>query len=379
MNKKTYKFAVKLLSYILVAALASGVTWFWAASQPSSKLEQMSKLIEDRFIGQSDVIQREDAAAAAMVSALGDRWSSYIPAQQYQSHVNNQNNDFVGIGITIMKRQDGKGFDILEVEAEGPAAKAGIQVGDILTHVDGQDISEQDVSGLRSLILGQKNTQVQITVLRENAPIDFSVTRDTIHQTAAEGQLLEGNVGLVTIANFHTDAGKEIIAQVEELTRQGAQYLVFDVRDNPGGFVDELVEALDYLLPEGPLFRSVDYRGTQKVDESDADCLELPMAVIVNGSSYSAAEFFAAALSEYDWAVTVGEPTVGKGYFQNTIKLMDGSALYLSVGKYFTPNGVSLAEAGGLVPDISVEPAEGAVSSEDDPQIQAAIQALTGQ
>lgn len=379
MNNNVKKILLRLLSYILVAALASGVTWFLADLQPSSKLEQMSELIGERFIGKSDATQREDAAAAAMVSSLGDRWSSYIPADQYRAHVDNQNNSFVGIGVTILKRADGRGFDIREVVEEGPAAKAGIRVGDIITHVDGQDITSQDVSGLRQLILGEKNTQVGITVLRGEESLEFTVTRDTIHQKAAEGQLLEGNVGLVTIANFHTGAGKEIIAQVEALTEQGAQCLIFDVRNNPGGFVDELVEALDYLLPEGPLFRRVDYKGKEVLDESDAACLELPMAVIVNGSSYSAAEFFAAALSDYDWAVTVGEPTVGKGYFQYTIKLMDGSALYLSVGKYYTPNGVSLAEEGGLTPDISAEPAEGIVTPEEDPQIQAAVQALTGQ
>lgn len=379
MNNNVKKILLRLLSYILVAALASGVTWFLADLQPSSKLEQMSELIGERFIGKSDATQREDAAAAAMVSSLGDRWSSYIPADQYRAHVDNQNNSFVGIGVTILKRADGRGFDIREVVEEGPAAKAGIRVGDIITHVDGQDITSQDVSDLRELILGEKNTQVGITVLRGEESLEFTVTRDTIHQKAAEGHLLEGNVGLVTIANFHTGAGKEIIAQVEALTEQGAQYLIFDVRNNPGGFVDELVEALDYLLPEGPLFRRVDYKGKEVLDESDAACLELPMAVIVNGSSYSAAEFFAAALSEYDWAVTVGEPTVGKGYFQYTIKLMDGSALYLSVGKYYTPNGVSLAEEGGLTPDISAEPAEGSVTPEEDPQIQAAVQALTGQ
>lgn len=379
MNKNENKSLLRLLSYILVAALASGVTWFLADLQPSSKLEQMSRLIEDRFIGQKDVKEYEDAAAAAMVSALGDRWSSYIPADAYRDHVDNQNNSFVGIGVTILKLADGSGFQIQEVVADGPADKAGICLGDILTHVEGQNVTDLETSDLRSRILGEKNTQVEITVLRGDRQLTFPVTRDTVHQEAAKGQLLQGNVGLVTISNFHAGAGKEIIDQVKALTEQGAQGLIFDVRNNPGGFVDELVEALDYLLPEGPLFCSVDYRGTEKVEQSDAACLELPMAVIVNGSSYSAAEFFAAALSEYDWAVTVGEPTVGKGYFQYTIKLMDGSALYLSTGKYFTPQGVSLAEVGGLTPDIAVEPSQGAVLPEEDPQIQAALEALAVQ
>jgi len=189
--------------------------------------------------------------------------------------------------------------------------------------------------------------------------------------------MLTDTVGLVTIANFHDDAGKETIAQIKALTEQGARALIFDVRNNPGGFVNELVELLDYLLPEGDLFRSVSYTGKESVDRSDGDCLELPMAVLINGNTYSAAEFFAAALSEYDWAVTVGEPTTGKGYYQTTIELGDGSAVQLSTGAYTTPKGVNLTEVGGLTPDIPAQPGEVTENALDDPQIQAALQCLT--
>ena len=322
--------------------------------------------------------QAEDTAAAAMVAALGDRWSYYIPAKQYADHLNNQNNEYVGIGITIQKRQDGTGFDILAVEEEGPAADVGILPGDILTHVDEASVSELDVTGLRNLILGEKNTKLTVTVLRAEESMTFTVTRKAIHTKVAAGQMLADNVGYVAIANFHTDAAKETIAVIEQLLADGAQSLVLDVRNNPGGYTTELVDLLDYLLPEGPLFKTVNYNGREKLDESDAACLELPMAVLINGSSYSAAEFFAAALSEYDWAATVGEKTVGKGYYQVTTQLSDGSAVNLSVGKYYTPNGVNLAEVGGLEPDIPVEPADHFVTPAEDPQVQAAVAAVTG-
>ena len=141
---------------------------------------------------------------------------------------------------------------------------------------------------------------------------------------------------------------------------------------------------LDYLLPKGEIFRSVDYAGREEITESDEKCLKMPMAVLVNASSYSAAEFFAAALEEYDWAVTVGEATVGKGYFQNTYQLNDGSAVGLSIGKYFTPKGVSLAEVGGLQPKVlsAVDEETAAkiyadlLPAEEDPQIQAAVKVL---
>jgi len=126
------------------------------------------------------------------------------------------------------------------------------------------------------------------------------------------------------------------------------------VRYNPGGYAHELVKVLDYLLPEAELFRAVKYDGTENIDTSDAACLELPMAVLVNTESYSAAEFFAAALQEYDAAVVVGQQTSGKGYFQTAIHLNDGSAVSLSVGKYYTPSGKSLAEV-GVTPDRFIE------------------------
>ena len=146
----------------------------------------------------------------------------------------------------------------------------------------------------------------------------------------------------------------------------------------------ELTKLLDYLLPEGVIFRSVDYTGKEDIQHSDADCLQMPMAVLVNGESYSAAEFFAAALEEYDWAVTAGTQTCGKGYFQTTYRLSDGSAVGLSVGKYYTPEGISLAETGGLTPQIITEVDERTealiyaktIQPENDPQLQAAIEAL---
>ena len=191
-------------------------------------------------------------------------------------------------------------------------------------------------------------------------------------------------MGLVTIENFDERCAEETIAAIESVLEQGATSLLFDVRYNPGGYKRELVDVLNYLLPEGPLFRSQYYDGREVVDSSDADCLDVPMAVLVNGSSYSAAEFFAAAIREYDAGFVVGTQTCGKGYFQNTIKLPDGSAVGLSVGKYSTPNGVCLADVGGLTPDVVVEVDDetaakiyaGTLEPENDPQIQAALEKL---
>ena len=195
--------------------------------------------------------------------------------------------------------------------------------------------------------------------------------------------MLEDGIGLVTIVNFDGRCAEETIAAIQALREQGAEKLIFDVRNNPGGYAHELVAVLDYLLPEGELFHMEFYTGEEEFDHSDESFLDMPMAVLVNADSFSAAEFFAAALQEYEAAVIVGGKTVGKGYFQTTIQLNDGSAVGLSVGKYYTPSGVSLQNV-GITPDVEVPVDEetytniyyGLVEAKDDPQIQAAMDAL---
>ena len=381
--KKIYR----LISYLMVAVLAASAAFIYAERQhvtaEESKLDQLSRLIEERFIGESDKTVYEDAAAAAMVDALGDEWSYYIPASSYQSHLETVNNAYVGIGITIMVREDGIGFDVTKVNAGGSAEAAGMLPGDVIVGIDGQSAEGMSADAARDLVRGEENTTVAITVRRGDEELTMDVTRMQVLTPVAEGQMLEGNIGLLTITNFDARCFDESKAAIEMLLEDGAKALIFDVRNNPGGYKDELVKLLDYLLPEGPLFRAEDYLGRVSVDNSDEKYLEIPMAVLVNGYSYSAAEFFAAALSEYETATVVGQQTDGKGYFQTTILLNDGSAVGLSIGKYTTPNGVCLAGV-GITPDIVVEVDEetdfaiyaGILDPAEDPQIQAAVAAL---
>lgn len=374
-----------ILSYILVAAAATVATLVITSGKPKddlSKLEQLSQLIQDRFIEEADVAAMEDAAAAAMVEALDDRWSYYMSAQEYADYLEQMSNSYVGIGVTVTQAEDGY-INVMKVEAGGPALEAGIAPGDVIVAVEGQDIGGMSLEEVKNMIRGESGTQVTLTVRREETLLDITITRRQIQVAVAKGEMLDGQIGLVQIVNFDDRCASETVAIIEDLLAQGAKSLIFDVRYNPGGYKHELVKLLDYLLPEGPLFRSVDYAGREAVDNSDARCLEIPMAVLINADSYSAAEFFAAALSEYDVAVMVGEPTTGKGYFQSAFELKDGSAAVISVGKYTTPKGVGLANV-GLTPDITVDIDEeqylqiyyGNVEPKDDPQIQAAVEAL---
>ena len=375
----------KFMGSVLVALASCTMTLGVLAATgrlETSKLDQVQAMIEERYIGEADVAAMEDAAAAAMVAAIGDRWSGYIPASEYQDYLDRSRNSYVGVGMTIRALEDG--FEVIQVEPTGPAAEAGVQAGDVVVAVFGQPVAGMTASDLSAQVKGEAGTTVELTFARGEEELTFTIERREIQTTVAEGEMLEEGIGLVTIHNFDARCADETIAAIEDLLDQGAEKLIFDVRGNPGGYADELVEVLDYLLPEGPLFRSEYYTGRVTVDESDADCLDIPMAVLMNGDSYSAAEFFAAALEEYEAAFTVGQPTTGKGYFQTTTRLGDGSALRLSVGKYTTPTGVSLAEVGGLVPNIQVDVDEetymlilaGTLEPENDPQIQAALEAL---
>ena len=376
-------FILNTLSYLLVAVMASVATFAFCRYRAPGKLESLQNLLEQRYIGEMDEKKVEDAAAAAMVDALGDRWSHYQSAEIYELYQNVMSNTYVGVGMAISVSQDGQGLDITQVEDEGPAQKAGVRAGDRLVAVDGTDIRGMALSEVGKLLKGEEGTSVALTVVRDQQTLELSVERGRLKSVVTTGQLLPEGVGLITIANFDDRCAEETVKVIEQLREQGATALVFDVRNNPGGYKRELVKLLDYLLPEGPLFRTVDYRGKERVDTSDADCLKMPMAVIMNLESYSASEFFAAALSEYDAAVTVGEKTFGKGYFQNTYELKDGSAVTLSIGQYYTPEGVSLAGV-GLTPDVEVPLTEeqavalasGTLPVEEDPQIQAAIQAV---
>ena len=375
---------LRIVSYILVAAIASFVTLCLVGydQQSYSKLEELESLIERYFIDEYDMALLEDAAAEEMVAALGDRWSYYMTAQEYLIYREKMANAYVGVGVSITQREDGY-INIVKVEADGPAAQAGIQPGDLLIAVEERDISDLTVSEIQSMVKGEEGTTVRMTFRREDNDFTVDVERRSIKTVVAKGQMLESGLGLVSIVNFDSRCAEETLAVIEQLLEEGAQGLIFDVRFNPGGYKDELVKILDYLLPEGPLFRSVNFTGEESVDQSDEKCLEIPMAVLINGDSYSAAEFFAAALSEYGVAKLIGQPTTGKGHFQTTFALSDGSAAVISIGKYRTPNGVSLTGV-GLTPDVLVELDDetywsiyySRVPVEEDPQIQAAVSAL---
>ena len=350
----------------------------------STKLDQVEYLIKNRFIEEADMEKAEDAAATAMIDSLGDRWSYYLSAADYATHKEQVENAYVGIGITISPEENGQGFLILAVQKDSGAEAAGLLAGDIITGAESQDVRGMTTAQLRDIIRGKEGTSVSLEITRDSEVLRVQVTRMQILTEVVSYEMLENSIGLIAISNFDARCADETIAAIEALREQGAQALIFDVRNNPGGYATELVKVLDYLLPEGDLFRTLDYAGRETVDKSDASFLDMPIAVVCNEDSYSAAEFFPAAIQEYGAGTIVGMPTCGKGYFQYTYELSDGSAVGLSAGKYFTPSGKSLIGT-GIQPDVVVEVddetrakiAYGTLDAKDDPQIQAAVDILT--
>ena len=353
-------------------------------SPVQAKAAEVQEIIETYFIDDYDEDTLADGAASGMVDATGDEWSYYLSADEVAAYEESMANAYVGVGITITEDAEAGGMRVEEVVSGGPAEEAGIRVDDLLLAVEGEDVLPLGIDGTRNLVRGEEGTHVNMHFSRNGSEYDVSVERRSIETPVVTGELLDGSIGYVKIDNFDERSAAETIAFVKDLIGQGAEALLFDVRFNPGGYADELVKVLDYLLPEGDLFRSVDYAGSEEVDTSDASCVELPMAVLVNEDSYSAAEFFAAALQEYEWATIVGSQTYGKGNFQTAFYLSDGSMVNLSIGKYYTPGGKSLSET-GVTPDVVVDLDDeqyallyyNALEQADDPQFQAAIDTLT--
>lgn len=389
-NFLNYFLTVLLTVLVMLAIIAGILTYavrkyglFMPVDAGSGKLDAINAMIQERYIGDADQTAMEDAAAKAMVAATGDRWSHYFTASEYQNYLEQAQNAYVGVGITIQMEEETAGMKIVSVIEGGPAETAGVKAGDVLVAIDKTDCTAMSLDEAKTLVRGEAGTTVMLAVLRDGKELELSVVRRRFETPVATAKLLSSGYGLITIENFEERCAEQTIAAIKDMIAQGAKGLIFDVRFNPGGYQTELVKVLDYLLPEGILFQTEDYTGKKDVDYSDAAHIDLPMAVLVNEDSYSAAEFFAAALQEYEAGVIVGTKTFGKGYFQTTYPMTDGSALMLSIGKYYTPKGRNLADV-GVTPDITTEVEDETLAAiyydtidpEADPQILAAVDAL---
>ena len=378
-NKK-FKLTHLIIVCLVVAALTAGATYALTIGGIGSKqyfddakaYVEIEKIINENYIGSVDDDTLFNAAASAMVRSIDDKWSYYMSPEEYAAYKLTSSNEYAGIGISV-KQNDSGDFEIFSVDSGTPAEAAGLTAGQLIVSVDGQPVADMTLSEMQELIRSKLNKDFPMVVSdKKGNEVSVTVACEIIYKDPVSSRMLDGNIGYIKIANFEAGSSEGTINAIERLVAEGATSFRFDVRNNPGGLLSELVSLLDYLLPDGDLFISVDKQGNETVKTSDKICLSSKMAVLVNANTYSAAEFFAAALQEYDWATIVGENTTGKARSQITLELSNGGAVHISTHKYLTPDRVDLSEVGGIKPDIE------AVNTNEDPQIQlnAAINAL---
>lgn len=363
--------AVAIVTAILTYVAAIGGFGSKQYLDDARRYIEIEKIIDDNYIGDADYNELYNAAAAAMVKSIGDKWSYFMNAEEYEAYKLSSSNEYSGIGVSVKVNSSGE-FEVFSVEESSPAANAGIAVGDIITAIDGEDVSDKTLEDVSLLIRSKVNKDFPMTLVSSGDTKTVTVACEIIYKNPVSSRLLDGNIGYIKISNFEAGSSENTKKAIEQLLQTGATSFIFDVRNNPGGLLTELVDLLDYILPEGDLFISVDKSGKETVQTSDKVSLKNKMIVLVNGNSYSAAEFFAAALQEYNWATVVGEQTTGKARSQITLELSDGSAVHISTHKYLTPNRVDLAEAGGVTPDIAVAQDD----EKTDKQLETAINAL---
>lgn len=375
MTQKRFSLLHLLLAVVLTLGVTVGGSLLalrLTVGEGALSLLEGLMLVNTRFVGEYEPVEAVDAALEGMVKGLGDRWSYYLNAEAYEAQNLRRKNQYVGIGVTVSYERE-EGLLILEVTPGSPAEEAGLLPGEVITRAEGVSLAGEGRYQGSEYIRGEAGTTAVLEVLGTGgATRTVEVRREAVATDPVSYEMLEDSVGYVKLANFYENSAQRLKEAVEDLRAQGARALVFDMRNNGGGYLTQLTEMLDFLLPEGPIFISRSRSGREEVNQSDAACVDLPMAVLVNEDTYSAAEFFAAQLQEDGAAVIVGVPTSGKGYSQQTFPLPHGGALNISTAAYFTGDGTSLIGT-GLRLDAQVEQTE-----EGDAQLEAALALLQG-
>lgn len=320
------------------------------------KLASVDAAYRTNFVGEIDEKTLIDTVLQGYVIGTGDKYGAYFDKERFNEILSDTNAEFVGIGINAVYDSELGAIHVVNVIPDSPAFEAGLMPGDLITHVKGEAVGKIGYSMALNEIKGKEKTKVSITVLRDSSYIDYEIERRKVTDYTVYHRVYSADktVGIVQILSFDAGTAQQFKAAVKELIEKGVNKLVFDVRNNPGGNLESIEEVLDYLLPEGTIIRIYDASGNEEVLASDAECIDVPMMVLVNSNTASAAELFASALRDYGKAKLIGETTFGKGTMQTVIPLYDGSAISVSSSMYAPPVSDNY-EGVGLSPDIRVE------------------------
>lgn len=346
------------------------------AAKTEEKLEALKTLIDGAYLYSDEVEDEalEDGIYKGYVEALGDPYSVYYNAEETKEIFESSEGEYSGIGVVFSQNIDTKIVTAIQVY-DGPAKEAGVKVGDILYKVDGEDVSTDDLSNTVKKIRGEENTTVELTVLRGSnvEEVTMEIERRKIQVETVNSEMKEDNIGYIQITEFDTVTLEQFETALTDLESQGMEGLVVDLRANPGGNLQTVVDILDILLPEGIVVYTEDKYGKQTVYESDdAKQFTKPIAVLVDGNSASAAEIFAGAIQDYEMGPIVGTNTFGKGIVQQIVRLDNDTSVKLTVSEYFTPDGRSI-HGEGIAPDVEVEYEYDETDMEADNQLDAAV------
>lgn len=325
--------------------------------QEDPTLKYVKDLFELYYIGELpefDSSGATDALIREYIAATGDRWANYMNAQEYEAYKQSMQGNLVGIGVQVAYDTQMGGIEILLVMPDSPAEKIGLQVGDIIVGVEGKQVSALGFDGATDLIKGEAGTKVKLTVLRDGKEIAVTAVRDHVTSLSVIYELLsDGKTGFIRILEFNGTTSAQFNAAVDNLQQQGAKQLVFDLRNNPGGQLDSVLAVLDRILPKNQvLIRVHDANGKEETYSSSDDAvLDLPMAILINGATASAAELFTSCMRDYEKATVVGEKSYGKGCMQYMYTLPNGGAVSITTRLYSPPKGDNY-DGLGIMPDV---------------------------
>ena len=320
-----------------------------------SKLQTILYLIKNYYYQDVDDQTLIDGVYAGIVESLDDPYSAYYKAEEYEDLMDTLTGNYAGIGALLQKNAETGEVAITKVYADTPAEKSGLKEGDIIVSADGNIATEEDLDVFVQHIRGEAGTDVELVINREGQEMTVSCTRAKIVTPTVEHQMLDNNVGYIQVSQFTDSTYNDFVAAYEDLEAQGMTSVIFDMRNNGGGLLDSVVNILDYLLPEGTVVYTMDKAGNREDYTSDAATYKsIPMTVLVNGNTASAAEIFTGAIRDFEYGTIIGTQTFGKGIVQSTIPLTDGSAVKLTTQTYYTPSGECI-HGTGITPDEVLE------------------------
>lgn len=345
----------------------------------AQKAESIQKVIDAYYLEEENVADVKEGVYKGMVDALGDPYSVYFTKEEYDAFKESYTGEYCGIGASLLQDAETGIITIVKAFEGSPAKEAGMMTDDILYKVNGEEVTGQDLSEVVSKVKGVENTTVNITIVRENEEIEMEVTRKTISIPTVESKMLEDNIGYILISEFDEVTTTQYAEAYNSLKSQGMKSLIVDLRNNPGGGLSVVAQILDSILPEGMIVYHEDKNGQREEFKSDEEHkIDIPLVVLVNGNSASASEIFAGAVKDYGIGTLIGTKTFGKGVVQQMLDLGDGSAMKVTISKYYTPSGICI-HGTGIEPDIKLEfDAEAYKKDESDNQLQKAIEVLKG-